>query len=249
MRWAVGLGVLALLVASSRADEIDPAKLKRDFAGSVIALRQPLRGSEITFTSDGQPVPPLQRGTFGRDALFRIDDLKLDGRSLQLTCRRVILLARSDKQGIEFFPTDEKTRIIVVLASRDADRARAVLDGIFRRNVETEGLLTNYARAFTREGILEPERPVFLCKAQPINRPAPYGAAGGRLVAKVIVNERGEPEAIGILSAPKKKGDTTIFIETLWNWRFAPHLKNGKPTSCSATVGMRFVNTQRPFLR
>jgi hypothetical protein len=249
MRWVVGLGVIALIAASLCAEEIDPAKLKRDFAGSVVALRQPLRGSEITFQADGNPVPPIQRGTFGRDALFRIDDLKLDGRSLQLMCHRVILLARSDKQGIEFFPTDEKTRIVVVLASRDADRARAVLDGIFRRNVETEGLLTNYARAFTREGVLEPDRPVFACKAQPINRPAPYGAAGGRMVAKVIVNERGEPEAIGILSAPEKKGDTTIFIETLWNWRFAPYLKNGKPSSCSATVGMRFVNRMRPFLR
>lgn len=248
MRWYVVFGILSLLAPLASAEDIDPAQMKHDLAGSVIALRQPLRGTELTFEADGKPVPPIQHGTFARDGLFRVDDLKVEGRTLQLSCRRVILLARSDAKGMEFFPTDEKTRIAVVLDSLDAIRTRLVLDGIFRRSVDTENLLFNYARAFTREGTLEPERPVYRCALQPINRPAPYGVAGGRMVAKVIVNEHGEPEAIGILSAPKKKGDATIFIETLWNWRFAPYLKNGHPASCTATIGMHFENPEKARL-
>jgi len=233
---------LLVMVATVCAEEIDPERMRHDLVGSVVSLRQPLRGMEITFDSNGTPVPPVQRGSFARDGLFRIDDLKVEGRSLLLNCHRVLMLARADSRSLEFFPIDEKARIIVVLASRDADSARHVLDNVFRQVAETETLLGNYARAFGRDGILEPGRPVMRCKLQPINRPAPYGPASGRMVAKVIVNERGEPEAIGVVSAPKSKGDTKVFVETLWNWRFAPFLKNGKPTSCTATIGLHFEN-------
>jgi hypothetical protein len=237
--------VSLIFALGASAEDVDPAKMRSDLVGSVVALRQPLRGSEITFESDGKPIPPIQRGSFARDALFRIDDLKLEGTSLLLSCHRVILLARATGKGLEFFPTDEKTRIVVVFKSREADDVRVVLDGIFRKTVETESLVDKYGRAFTKDRDLEPDRPVYQCKLQPIARPEPYGPAGGRMVAKVIVNEHGEPEAIGILSAPRLKGNTKIFIATLWNWRFAPYLRNGKPTSCAATVSMRFENPMR----
>jgi hypothetical protein len=248
MRWFGLFGTLLVLFASAGAEEVDSTQLKRAFAGSIVALRQPLRGSEISFESDGKPVPPIQRGTFAHDALFRIDDLRLEGRSLQLICHRVILFARTDSKGIEFFPTDEKARISIVLTSREADSTRRSLDGIFRHPNETSDLLTNYAHAFTHDGTLEPDRPVVRCQLQPIARPAPYGPAGGKMVAKVIVNEHGEPEAIGVISSPKSKGDTKIFVETLWNWRFAPYLKEGKPTACTATIGMKF-EPPRPHAR
>lgn len=250
MRWLCVCGTLLVLLASAGAEEVDPAQLKRALTGSIVALRQPLRGSEIAFESDGKPVPPIQRGTFAHDALFRIDDLKLEGRSLQLTCHRVILFARTTSTAIEFFPTDEKTRISIVLTSREAASTRRSLDGVFRHPNETSDLLTSYAHAFTHDGTLEPDRPVVRCQLQPIARPAPYGPAGGKMIAKVIVNEHGEPEAIGVISSPKSKGDTKIFVETLWNWRFAPHLKEGKPTACTATIGIRFdPRPPRPRLR
>jgi len=240
MRWVVGLGVIALIAASSCAEEIDPAKLKRDFAGSVIALRQPLRGSEITFASDGQPVPPIQRGTFARDALVRIEDVKLQGSTLSFECRRMILFARAAGKGVEFFPTSEKTRIMLILPSREAASVERELDAVFRRSAETQALLTSYARAFTQEGLLEPGRPVSRCKLQPLARPTPYGVANGRLVARVIINEWGEPEAVGVLSGPRSNSDLKIFVETLWDWRFVPYQKNGKATACSGLIAIRF---------
>jgi hypothetical protein len=75
---------------------------------------------------------------------------------------------------------------------------------------------------------------------QPLARPTPYGVANGRFVARVIVNEWGEPEAIGVLSAPKSKGDVKTFITTLWDWRFVPYQKNGKATACSGSIAIHF---------
>ena len=88
LKWAVLLWAVVGFGVSADADTIDPAKLRHDLSGSVVALRQPLRGAEIVFRSDGEPEPPLQRGTFARDALLRIDDVRLDGARLQLSCRR-----------------------------------------------------------------------------------------------------------------------------------------------------------------
>lgn len=241
MRWLTPLWVGLMCVGTGSAEQIDAAKLKRDFSGSVIALRQPLRGSEITFQPDGDPVAPIQRGTFARDALVRIDDLRLQGSTISFECHRMILLARATGKGVEFFPTSEKTRIVVFLPSRETVSVERTLDSVFRRSAETQGLLTDYARAFTRDGQLEADRPVVRCNLQPLARPTPYGVANGRFVARVIVNEWGEPEAIGVLSAPKSKSDLKTFIATLWDWRFLPHQKNGKATACAGSIAIHFV--------
>lgn len=240
LKWAVFLVVIGVGVAAS-ADAIDPTKLRHDFSGSVVALRQPLRGAEIVFHSDGAPEPPLVRGTFARDALLRIDDVRLEGARLQFSCHRVILMARASGQGIEFFPTAEKTRLFVNLPSIETTSAQHVLDSVFRSSKDTTEVLTNYARAFRQDGVLEHDRPVARCKLQPLARPTPYGPANGRFVARVIINERGEPEAIGVLNAPKSKSDEKTFIETLWEWRFVPYQNHGVPTACTATIAMRFV--------
>jgi hypothetical protein len=240
MGWALAIAAMALWSGIASAEAVDPAKLRKDFAGSVIALRQPLRGSEITFQPDGSPVPPIQRGTFARDALLRIDDVRLAGSALLFECHRMILVARSTGKGVEFFPANDKTRIVVLLRSPEAGSVERVLDSVFRRSAETQGLLTDYARAFTRDGLLEPNRPVVRCTLQPLARPTLYGVANGRFVARVIVNEWGEPEAIGVLSAPKSKGDVKTFITTLWDWRFVPYQKNGKATACSGSIAIHF---------
>src|SRR5690242_12796071 len=99
MRWFCALGTVLVMIASARGEDINPASLKQAFVGSVVALRQPLRGAEVTFQTDGTPIPPVLRGTFGRDALLRIEDVKLDGRSLAIDCRRVLMLARSRAKG------------------------------------------------------------------------------------------------------------------------------------------------------
>jgi hypothetical protein len=235
----VGFGVAA------HADAIDPAKLRRDFTGSVVALRQPLRGAEIVFRPDGAPQPPLVRGTFARDALLRIDDVRLYGFRLQFACHRVILMARANGKGIEFFPAMEKTRLFVDLPSNETASAQRVLDSVFRSSKDTAEVLTNYARAFSQDGVLDDDRRVTRCKLQPLDRPAPYGPANGRFVARVIINERGEPEAIGVLNGPKSKSDEKTFIETLWEWRFAPYQNHGMPSACTATIAMRFVPNTR----
>lgn len=240
LKWAVFLCAVLGFSATATAEAIDPVKLRRDFNGTVVALRQPLRGAEIIFHSDGAAEPPLVRGTFGRDALLRVDDVRLDGARLQFSCHRVILMARATGQGIEFFPTTEKIRLFVNLPSVETRSAQRVLDAVFRSSKDTAEVLINYARAFRQDGLLENDRPVTHCKLQPLARPAPYGPANGRFVARVIINERGEPEAIGVLNAPKSKSDEKTFIETLWEWRFVPYQNHGIATACTATIAMRF---------
>lgn len=244
--WKVGLlwaGVALGICA--HADAIDPAKLRHDLSGSVVALRQPLRGAEVVFRSNGEPEPPLVRGTFARDALLRIDDVRLDGARLQFSCHRVILIARANEKSMEFFPTPEKTRLFVNLASSDETSAQRALDSVFRTSKDTAAILSNYARAFSEDGVLDGQRRVTRCKLQPIARPAPYGPANGRFVARVIINERGEPEAIGVLNAPRSKSDEKIFLETLWEWRFVPYQNRGMPIACAATIAMRFDTHRR----
>ncbi len=244
-KWAGLLWAGVALGICAHADAIDPAKLRHDLSGSVVALRQPLRGAEVVFRSDGGPEPPLVRGTFARDGLLRIDDVRLDGARLQFSCHRVILIARASGKGMEFFPTPEKTRLFVNLASREETSAQHALDSVFRTSKDTAAVLSNYARAFSQDDVLDGERRVTRCKLQPIARPAPYGLANGRLVAREIINERGEPEAIGVLNAPKSKSDEKIFLETLWEWRFVPYQNHGMPMACVATIAMRF----EPHLR
>lgn len=240
LKWAVLFWAVIGFGGFADADAIDPAKLRHDLSGSVVALRQPLRGAEIVFRSGGEPEPPLQRGTFARDALLRIDDVRFDGARLQLSCRRVILTAHANGKGMEFFPTPEKTRIFINLPSREDQAAQRALDSVFRSSKDTAEVLTNYARAFNRDGMLESDRPVTRCKPLPLARPAPYGPANGRFVARVIINEHGEPEAVGVLSAPKSRSDEKIFLETLWEWRFVPHQFHGMPTACAGTIAMHF---------
>lgn len=245
LKWAVLLWAVVGFGVSAHADAIDPAKLRHDLSGSVVALRQPLRGAEVVFRSDGEPEPPLQRGTFARDALLRVDDVRLDGARLQLSCRRVILMTRANGKGLEFFPTPEKTRIFINLPSRENQVAQRALDSVFRSSKDTAEVLTNYARAFNHDGVLENDRPVTRCKPQLLARPAPFGPANGRFVARVIINEHGEPEAVGVLSAPKSKSDEKIFLETLWEWRFVPYQHHGMPTACTGTIAMRFASRPR----
>jgi len=245
LKWAVFLCAVVGLGAIAHADAIDPIKLRHDLSGSVVALRQPLRGTEIVFRSDGAPEPPLVRGTFARDGLLRIDDVRLDGARLQFSCRRVILMAHASGSGLEFFPTPEKTRLFVNLPSKEEKSARRALDAVFHSSKDTAQVLTNYGRAFTQNGVLDDDRRVRRCKLQPLARPAPYGPANGRFVARVIINERGEPEAIGVLKAPRSKSDEKIFIETLWEWRFVPYQDHGMPTACTATIAMRFETHAR----
>lgn len=245
LRWAVFLWTSVGLGLCAHADAIDAAKLRHDLSGSVVALHQPLRGAEIVFRSDGEPLPPLLRGTFARDALLRIDDVRLDGARLQFSCHRVILMARANGRGIEFFPTPEKTRLFVNLPSQEEKTAQRALDSVFRSSKDTAEVLTNYARAFSQDGLLDDNRRVARCKLQPIARPTPYGPANGRFVARVIVNEHGEPEAIGVLTAPRSKSDEKIFLETLWEWRFAPYQSHGMPIACTATIAMRFDTHRR----
>lgn len=245
MRWLCALGTVLVVLASARGEDIDAVKLKQNMVGSVVALRQPLRGSEITFETDGHPVPPIQHGTFGRDALLRIDDLKIEGRSLEVDCRRVLMLARVKAKGMEFYPTNEKTRVIVILPSRSEQSAYAVLDRVFRRTAETGEVLTNYGRAFGQDGVLEPDRRVRSCQLRVIAHPAPYGPAGGKFRGRVIVNEFGEPEAVSVVDAPKSKREFKIYIATLWDWRFAPSFENGKRTACTSDIVMRFANRER----
>jgi hypothetical protein len=56
----------------------------------------------------------------------------------------------------------------------------------------------------------------------------------------VIINEWGEPEAIGVLSAPNSKNDLRTFIATLWDWRFVPQQRNGKATACAGSIAIHF---------
>jgi len=155
------------------------------------------------------------------------------------------MLARSKTKGIEFFPTDEKTRIIVHLPSRAEHSTYAALDRVFRRTAETASLLNNYGHAFGSEGELEPNRPVKSCDLRVLAHPAPYGVAGGKFQGRVIVNEFGEPEAVSVIEAPKSKREFKIYIATLWDWRFAPSFENGKPTACSSDISMHFANPNR----
>jgi hypothetical protein len=240
MGWALAIVAMALGSGIASAEQIDTARLKKDFSGSVIALRQPLRGSEITFQPDGDATPPIQRGTFARDAFVRIDDVRLENSSLLFECHRMILIARATGKGVEFFPAREKTRIVVFLQSREAGSVERTLDSVFRRSAETQGLLNDYARAFTQDGLLESGRPVVRCNLQLLARPTPYGVANGRFVARVIINEWGEPEAIGVLSAPNSKNDLRTFIATLWDWRFVPQQRNGKATACAGSIAIHF---------
>jgi hypothetical protein len=230
---------LSLLPSLLKGEEISAAQLKREFTGSILALRTPLRGSELIFLPSGQPAPPVLKGSFGRDGILRVEDVRLDGSNLTFNTRREILVATRAEATLQFDPTSERARVTIVLPSREKKEVDHLLDVIFRRRDEAVSTLTHYNRGINSDEKLEtPEFSLSRCKIVAVAKPAPSAFLSGRFVARLIINQDGEPEAIAIKQGPKSSGDVHTLVSMLWNWRFVPNHKPGKPSYCAANLGV-----------
>jgi hypothetical protein len=230
---------LSLVPSLLNGEEISAAQLKHDFVGSVLALRTPLRGSELIFLPSGQPAPPVMKGSFGRDGILRVEDVRLDGSNLTFSTRREILVATRPEATLQFDLTNERAKLTIVLPSREKKEVDRLLDAVFRRRGEVVTTLTHYNRGISSEETIDtPEFSLSRCKIVALAKPKPSTFLSGRFIARLIINEEGEPEAIAIKQGPKSSGDVHTLVYMLWNWRFAPNHKPGKPSYCTANLGV-----------
>jgi hypothetical protein len=220
-------------------EEVTPAQLKKQFLGSVLALRTPLRGSELTFLPSGKPAPPVLRGSFGRDGILRVEDVRLDGPNLRFETRRETLVAVNPGSALKFDATGERARLTIVLPSREKKEVDQLLDAIFRPRTEAMQTLRHYNEGIRSDATIDtPDFSLSRCKLTALAKPGPASFISGRFIARVIINEDGEPDAIAIRLGPRSNGDLHTLVNMLWNWRFAPNHKPGKPAYCTANLGV-----------
>ncbi|HEY1263518.1 MAG TPA: energy transducer TonB [Terriglobales bacterium] len=93
-------------------------------------------------------------------------------------------------------------------------------------------------------GLLEGSRPVYWCKIpqlitapKPLHSPEPnFSAAAmkeaerGTTRLRMILNEKGLPELLAVLSDPQS-GAVAEAVQAVSRWRFAPATKNGQPVA------------------
>lgn len=233
--------ILIALVSPALAGEISSDELKHEFVGHTFALRQPLRGTEIAFLPDGTPVPPTFKGTFGRDALIHVFEVKLEGPNLIIRGRRSVLIAPRFGAPFQLIQTEEKTKVTVALPTLTRSDLDRLLATVFLGRAEFQITVRNYQSGLQWPGVLQPDRPVYTgCKLQALSSPGPRAWIKGRILARMIVNELGEPEAIALEKPLSSKSDQAELLAALWNWRFAPVRRNGKPVACSSALGLNF---------
>lgn len=223
--------LLLVLLASTQHGPMTLPEIQQQLPGHIVALRVPFKGEEIVFASDGKPVPPILKGTFGRDGLITIESVKADENGNVIFRGHRAVLLSFEGEPLHPVATTDKVRFGLTAA---ADEVSHSLARVILSPAELQNVSADYNRALRQSGRLGNDREVVTdCRLTPIATPVAREFWGKKLYARILVNELGEPEAVFFTRPITKKSDKDALLSTLWNWRFAPLRRNGKLASCS----------------
>lgn len=200
--------------------------------GHTVALRVPFKGSEIYFDLDGRPIPPFLKGTLGRDGFVTISAISRDDHNVTLTGHRAALLSFAPGEPLQLMEAGEAVRIGFAVASQTPEELGRRIAGIIHSVTENKELLSAYNRAMRHNVKLAGREVITDCELRAIAMPITRSLIGKKIEAKVIINELGEPDALGFRTSLKRH-EKAAAAASVWNWRFAPIRSNGKLVSCS----------------
>lgn len=225
--------VLAALVSSSMAAEISFEELKSKLPGHTVALRLPLKGSEIFFDLDGKPIPPYLKGTMGRDGFITVSDIRLDDNNVILTGHRALLISFAANEPLHLVKAKEKVTVGFVVPSSSPQDVSHQLELVIHPPGQIYDIIAAYNLALKKPVMVDDRQIATDCKLQTMATPITRTLVGKKIQAIVIANEYGEPDALALRSGLKRGSEKEDAVISLFNWRFAPVRFKGKLVSCT----------------